>query len=153
MANPFGGTEYEITLRDPSDGEEWAVTLRELNAADEAAIDDQLSFALGGEGEDGEEERVDAQMPMGSMRLITVTRAVVRWSLPQTATVHTIRALRKDLFHQIYSQVRFAGDAMKDPTPAPSSATEPPTSSPEPPSVEEEPKLSAAAPAADANES
>jgi hypothetical protein len=133
MANPFAGTEtYDVELVDASDGEKWTVTLRPLNAGHQAKLLDQMAVEAG-ETEDGEVTRPR----LGTVKLLLVSAAVVRWTLPQPATPHTIAELRPDLFDQIYEATKFAGDDLGNrsssgstTSPEPSTTTSTTTESP-----------------------
>jgi hypothetical protein len=106
MANPFTPTEtYEVTITDPDDGEEWQVTMRVLNAGDRAMLQDQLRVEM---REDDDTEV--ARIPMGTMRLLTVDRAVVRWTLPTPKSTASIASLREELFEQLFDAARFSSD-------------------------------------------
>jgi hypothetical protein len=121
MANPFAGTEtYEVDLVDKSDGETWTVTMRPLNAGHQAKLLDQMAL----EESDRADESEVTRPRLGAMKLLLVSEAVVRWTLPQPPTPHTIAELRTDLFEQLYEKARFAGDELGNPT-TPQSPTTP----------------------------
>lgn len=107
MANPFVQHEtYEIEVTDPRDGEAWKVTLRVLNAGDEAILRDETRVRT--DDEDGA-----MSLPMGSLRLLTVDRAVVSWTLPLPKSAAAIEVLHDGIFDQIYKECRFASDGEK----------------------------------------
>jgi len=99
------------------DGEKGEVTMRRLNAGDQAAIQDTLRMTLGDETE--------TSLAMGTMRMLSVQRAVLDWSWPgPKPSSESISQLEPEVFEQIYSFVEIG----TPPTPAPSTAgTEAPT--------------------------
>jgi hypothetical protein len=92
----FISTEpYKRTVLSP-DGEEGVVTLRRLNAGDQAAIQDTLRMSLS--------EDADAALALGTMRMLTVQRALMDWSWPGAKpTPESIAQLEPEVFEQIYS--------------------------------------------------
>lgn len=89
---------YSRTIRDPESGEEAQVTLRPLNAGDRAMLEDTVQLQA---------ESGDPQVLLGTMKRLTVERAVVDWTLPLAATPETLRSLHPDVFEQIFSFVSF----------------------------------------------
>jgi hypothetical protein len=89
---------YEREVISP-DGDKGQVTLRKLNAGDQAAIQDTLRMRLADDG-------ADTSMLLGTMRMITVERAVVDWSWPGAKpSPEAISQLEPEVFEQIYSYV------------------------------------------------
>ena len=87
--------EREVTAPDGSTGK---VRLRRLNAGDQAAIQDTLRMAIGDEA--------DAALKIGTMRMLTVSRALVDWDLPgPKPSPEAISQLEPDVFEQIYGFV------------------------------------------------
>lgn len=88
---------YTKTIKSP-DGEEGEVTLRRLNAGDQAAIQDTLRMSL--------DENADASLAIGTMRMLTVERALVKWSWPgPQPSPEAISQLEPEVFEQIFSFV------------------------------------------------
>ncbi len=127
MANPFVQHEtYESELVDPRDGERWTATLRVLNAGDRAVLQDETVL----ESDDSGGERL--RVPMGRLRLLTVERALVSWTLPLPASRAAIEVLHEDVFDQLFAACRFSTTAdaeagptvpqTDEPSPAPSGA-------------------------------
>jgi len=117
--NPFVNQEtYDVELTDPRDGEKWTATMRTLNAGDRAAIQDETVIETADDGSDR------SRVPMGRLRMKAVELAVVKWTLPATATAQTIAALHPDLFDQLYQAVRDGGEA-GPPTEAPTGDPKP----------------------------
>jgi hypothetical protein len=121
--NPF--VTHETYTRTVKLGEsEWQVTLRPLSAGDRAAIQDLTRVSSGGE---------DVGLQLGTMQMLTVTRAVVTWTLPQPPTAETIAALHPDLFEQIFELTSFGeipaeeGAAAADPLAESSSGSSEPS--------------------------
>jgi hypothetical protein len=85
---------YEREIEAPS-GEKGTVKLRRLNAGDQAAIQDTLRMSIN--------EDADASMAIGTMRMLTVRRALVGWSWMPSPTPETISQLEPEVFEQIYS--------------------------------------------------
>ena len=86
---------YTRTIKTP-EGEEGTVTLRRLNAGDQAAIQDTLRMSLS--------EDADASLALGTMRMLTVQRAVIDWDWPgPKPSSESIAQLEPDVFEQIYS--------------------------------------------------
>ena len=90
----FGRSGDEVEVTSPS-GEKGKVMLRRLNAGDQAAIQDMLRMSV---------DEGDTQLAMGSMRLLTVRRAVVSWDFGPCSE-ETIAQLEPDVFEQIFSAV------------------------------------------------
>jgi hypothetical protein len=88
---------YTRKIKSP-DGDEGEVTLRRLNAGDQAAIQDTLRMSL--------EEGADASLAIGTMRMLTVERALIKWDWegPQPSP-ESISQLEPEVFEQIYSHV------------------------------------------------
>lgn len=79
------------------DGETAEVTLRRLNAGDQAAIQDALRMSM-------DDENSDASPSIGTMRVLTVRRALLDWTIPGSKpTPETISMLEPEVFEQIYS--------------------------------------------------
>lgn len=114
---------FEREIEEPISGDKATVTLRALNAADYAVLQDTLRM----EARDIEGvEEVTPQMLLGTMKMLTVKRAVVKWSLPIPATPQTIESLHPAVFEQIYQHVSFGGEEPLTPTqPEPEAAPEP----------------------------
>lgn len=94
----FISTEpYEREIESPS-GEKGTVKLRRLNAGDQAAIQDTLRMSLGDDG-------TDSSLALGTMRMLTVKRALIDWSWRPSPTPELIAQLDPDVFEQIYSHV------------------------------------------------
>ena len=88
---------YEKTVKTP-DGEEGVVTLRRLNAGDQAAIQDTLRMSLS--------EDADASLAIGTMRMLTVERALVKWDWPgPQPSPEAISQLEPEVFEQIFEAV------------------------------------------------
>lgn len=101
---------YVKTIKDPESDETATVTLRPLNAQDRAAIEDTLQMHGDSEGQ------VTPQMKLGTMRMLTVTRATVDWSIPgPKPNETTIASLDPRVFEQLWDAVSF-GTATEDPT-------------------------------------
>lgn len=144
MASPFAGTEpYEFTLVDKSDKEEWTVWLRPLNAGDQAKLLDQMAVEEG----ENEDDRDVTKPRLGTVKLLLVNEAVIRWTLPQPPTPHTIAALRPDLFDLLYDATKFAGDELGNPTSPASSTDAAPSTTPGTTSETDLPAPAAVAPA------
>lgn len=97
-----------------TNGEKGTVTLRRLNAGDQAAIQDTLRMSLS--------EEADASMALGTMRMLTVQRALIKWSWegPQPSP-EAIAQLEPEVFEQIYAYVEI-GSPPTESTPGPTSA-------------------------------
>lgn len=81
-----------------SGGEEGTVTLRRLNAGDQAAIQDTLRMSL--------DEGSDASLAIGSMRMLSVERALIDWDWDgPKPSPEAISQLEPEVFEQIYSFV------------------------------------------------
>lgn len=131
MAAPFADTKpYDVQLVDATDGEEWTVTMRPLNAGHQAQLLDQLAVEESGDS-------VLERPRIGTMKLLLVNAAVVKWTLSQPPTPDTIAQLRPDLFEQLYDKARFAGDELENPTEAQASGTSPEPTSETPPASAE----------------
>lgn len=80
------------------DGEKGTVTLRRLNAGDQAAIQDTLRMSLS--------EDADASLAIGTMRMLTVNRALLDWSWPgPKPSPEAVSQLEPEVFEQIYAFV------------------------------------------------
>ena len=77
------------------EGEKGEITLRRLNAGDQAAIQDTLRMSIS--------EDSDASLAIGTMRMLTVQRALLDWDWHPKPTPETIAQLEPDVFEQIYS--------------------------------------------------
>src|SRR5262245_763965 len=89
--------------------------MRALNAGDQADIQDILRMEM----ENADETR--SQLAVGSMRRMSVERAVVDWSIPgPKPTPESIRSLSPEVFEQIYSYVRLGNLHPTSPQPDPS---------------------------------
>lgn len=78
------------------DGEKGECTLRRLNAGDQAAIQDTLRMSLS--------EDADASLAIGTMRMLTVQRALIDWNWPgPKPSQESISQLEPEVFEQIYS--------------------------------------------------
>lgn len=115
---------YEREIVAP-DGEEGKVVLRRLNAGDQAAIQDTLRMSIS--------EDADASLAIGTMRMITVTRALIDWSWPgPKPSPESISQLEPEVFEQIYSHVEMgtpptipeSGEGNGEPTASSSAATD-----------------------------
>lgn len=67
-----------------------------MNAGDQADLQDSISL------QDGKEPSIK----LGTMRRLTVEKAVQAWSFPQAPTPHTIASLHPSVFEQIADEVR-----------------------------------------------
>jgi hypothetical protein len=127
VANPFVQHEtYDVEIVDPRDGEKWTVTLRTLNAGDDAALRDETVLETDESGVDR------TRVPMGRLRMLSVQRAIVNWTLPSPPTAETIGMLHEEIFDQIYANVRFSEAVKVD-------ASVPPTETPTDDSNRDEP--------------
>lgn len=80
----------------PGKGEKATVTLRRLNAGDQAAIQDTLRMGIG--------EGADATPALGTMRMLTVQKSLVDWTLPgPKPSPEAISQLDPEVFDQIYA--------------------------------------------------
>lgn len=84
-----------------SAGEKASVTLRKLNAGDQAAIHDSIAVS-----EDA------AEIKLGTIKLLMVTRAVEKWDLPLAPTEASIKSLEPAVFDQIVEAVEFGGSPL-----------------------------------------
>lgn len=91
---------YKRTITDPVSGEEAEVELRPLNAGDRAALEDTIRMEAGDS---------NPQVLLGTMRRLTVERALVGWSLEVSPTPETIKSLNPDVFEQIFEHVNMGG--------------------------------------------
>lgn len=88
-------TPYEREVEAPG-GEKGTVKLRRLNAGDQAAIQDTLRMSLS--------EDADASLAIGTMRMLTVQRALIDWSWPgPKPSQESIAQLEPEVFEQIFS--------------------------------------------------
>lgn len=79
-----------------------SVELRPLMAGDRADLQDAVRIAM---ADDEGEETGSTELRMGTMRILTVAKAIVTWSLPNAPTVSTVRALTDEVFNKIYAEV------------------------------------------------
>lgn len=105
--------KHQIEL--PGSDEKAEVELRPLNAGDVAAMNE---LKLSGEG---------ASLALGEVKLLTVERALVGWSLGREITPDTIRQLNPLVFEQIHALVDIGGGADGTGPPTPPVSTELPT--------------------------
>lgn len=89
---------YKRDITDPLSGETSWVELRPLNSGDRAMLEDALRMQA-------EDASVDVKL--GTLRLLTVERAVTNWGLPLSPTRSTIEALNPEVFEQIYNLCSF----------------------------------------------
>ena len=103
---------YTETFEDPDGGSETLeVELRVLNAGDKAELEDLIAMDV------DEEERLTAGMKLGTMKLLTVSRAIVRWRILDAADAgpmpapspDVIRRLHPATFEAIFDRIRFGG--------------------------------------------
>lgn len=79
----------------PGRGEKGTITLRRLNAGDQAEIQDRLRMSF---------EDNDARPAIGTMRMLTVQRALLDWDFPgPKPSPESIAQLEPEVFEQIYS--------------------------------------------------
>jgi hypothetical protein len=78
------------------------IELRPLMAGDRADLQDAVRFGV--TDEEGDETGA-TELRVGTMRLLTVTRALVSWTLPKAISLSSVRALHPDVFSQIYDEV------------------------------------------------
>lgn len=87
---------YEKPVKSP-EGEEATVTYRRLNAGDLAEIQDSLRVL---------EDSGDTTLAIGTMRQLTVQKAVVNWTIPgPKPSVEAIAQLDPKVFEQVYGGV------------------------------------------------
>lgn len=91
------------------------VELRPLMAGDRADLQDAVRIAM---ADDEGEETGGTELRMGTMRILTVAKAIVSWSLPQAPTVSTVRALTDEVFNKIYDEVSW-GEVPAEPKETP----------------------------------
>lgn len=114
---------YDVPLE--HEGEKATVTLRPLDAGDRAELQDTMRMELAAE-EGSDEGRITPEMKMGSMRMLTVERAVVSWTLPGPGpTRASVRSLHPDVFEKIFESVQW-GKRPADPTVAAEAASSAP---------------------------
>lgn len=95
---------YKREITDPTGEKSW-VELRPLNAGDRAMLEDSVALSEG-----------DVSVKMGTMRLMTMERAIVNWGLSLSPTRSTIEALHPEVFEQIFNYVSF-GEIPEDDSP------------------------------------
>jgi hypothetical protein len=89
------------------------VTLRPLNSGDRTELEDNVRMEVGN-------EEATPQMLLGTMRRMTVERAIVGWTLEEDVNTMTIRRLNPGVFEQIFAAITFgnvpAEQALATPT-------------------------------------
>ena len=90
---------YTRTIKHPDSGAEAEVTYRVLNAGDRAAIDDTIAMQF------ADDAKVRPELKLGTMKRMTVARAVQSWTLPGTPTEAALASLHPDVFEAILEHV------------------------------------------------
>jgi hypothetical protein len=111
------GKTRTITVTNPDTADTAEVELRQLDAGAQAEIQDTLVVRLAQEAGQGEDVDVDVQAKMGTLKLITVEKAIVRWTLPVDVTPAVIRQLHPKVLEQIFTAIG-EPEKKQDPTPA-----------------------------------
>jgi hypothetical protein len=93
---------YKRTIS-PAKGDPFEVELRPLMAGDRADIQDAVRVELETESEDGG-DTAEVKINMGLSQILTVARAVVRWTRPELVSESTVRNLPPDVFDAIYAE-------------------------------------------------
>ena len=101
---------YKRTIKDPDTGDEATITLRPLNAGDRAELQDLTRMQMGDEG--------SAELRLGQMQLITVSRAIVDWTLDEPTTPEAVAMLHPDVFDDIYSHISWGSVPTEEPADA-----------------------------------
>ena len=101
---------YKRTIKDPDTGDEATITLRPLNAGDRAELQDLTRMQMGDEG--------SAELRLGQMQLITVSRAIVDWTLDEPTTPEAVAMLHPDVFDDIYSHISWGSVPVEEPADA-----------------------------------
>jgi hypothetical protein len=95
----------------PGRGDVATVTLRRLNAGDTVELQDRLKMSM-------EDDNQDASVYLGTMRRLTVQKAVLDWSIPgPKPSPEAIAQLEPHVFEQIYAHC-----SIGTPTPGPQAA-------------------------------
>jgi hypothetical protein len=107
MPDWFAPTElYTRTIK--LGDEEATVTLRVLDSGVKAELEDSVRMHVS-EGPDGEAQ-TGAEVLVGTMKLLTVERAVVSWTIPGAEpTPATIRRLHPEVTEAIFKLCSFDG--------------------------------------------
>lgn len=108
------------------------VTLRPLNSGDKSDLEDTVRMIAAENGD------LTPELKVGTMKRLTVERAVQSWTLPgPTPTAATIAALNPHIFEQIFALCTFSNEPPErfdedgneiepsDPTPPQSAPAEP----------------------------
>ena len=97
---------YRRPLRNPVTDEEGWVELRVLDSGVKAQLEDKVRIEAAMNASTGVEE-MNPQLLLGTMKMLTVQAAVVRWSLPQAPTNATLSQLNPDVTDQIFEYASF----------------------------------------------
>jgi hypothetical protein len=97
----FTPTEKYVREVESPGGDKAEVTFRVLNAGDMAAIQDLMRMSF------GDDDNHDAALLIGTMRQLTVQKAVVDWTIPgPKPTPESIAQLEPDVFDQLYGHAQ-----------------------------------------------
>ena len=109
---------YTESIAHPYDeaAEPLEVELRYLNAGDKAELEDTIAIT----GSDPDNPEVGVKL--GTMKLLTVSRALVRWSIPEAPTPAILRRLDPAVLESIFSRIRM-GAAVPPTAPADASSS------------------------------
>jgi hypothetical protein len=111
---------YDEEIIHPDTGEKATVTLRDMDSGAQAEIQDTLEVTIrqeqeldGGERdrEELDEQDLDVRAKMGTLKLLTVERSVVSWTLPVPVTRATLRQLDPRITEMIFQRI---GQRRKD---------------------------------------
>ena len=101
----------------PGRGDTAEVRLRHLNAGDMAELQDRLKMSM-------DDETNDAAVFLGTMRRLTVQKAVIDWTIPgPKPSPEAIAQLEPHVFEQIYAHCQIGSAPIEGPEAAPSQKT------------------------------
>lgn len=106
------GHTYRRDITHPETGEKAWVEYRVLNSGDRAVLDDTIAMQFAEEG-----DRVSPQLKLGTMKRLTVVRAVQAWGLPGNPTEAAISQLHPDVFEAILANVGWGSEPKEDEVP------------------------------------